>query len=87
MLGIPPTRDAHVGAKLRSAGAIILGKANMDELAMARSSDNSTHRGWSGYGGQVLGAFCENQDPLGSSCGSGVAMSVGLAVAALGTEV
>jgi hypothetical protein len=43
--------------------------------------------GWSGYGGQVLGAYCESQDPFGSSSGSGVAVSVGLALGALGTEV
>jgi amidase len=76
-----------MAAKLRAAGAILLGKSGMSEWAAYRSSSNATSMGWSGYGGQVLGAYCENQDPFGSSSGSGVAVSVGLVMGALGTEV
>ena len=47
---------------------------------------NSTN-GWSAYGGQVYAAYYPQQDPSGSSSGSGVASSIGLALAALGTEV
>lgn len=86
MLGLPPPRDATVVAKLRAAGAIIIGKTNLEEWAGARYSDTRVN-GWSGYGGQVVGAYAKYHDPLGSSSGSGVAVSIGLAMAALGTEV
>lgn len=48
-------------------------------------SDNSSN-GWSAYGGQTYGAYYPGQDPSGSSSGSGVASSLGLALAALGSE-
>lgn len=64
---------------------IILGKSNMSQWANFRSL-NSTN-GWSAYGGQGYGAYYPHQDPTGSSSGSGVATSIGLALAALGTEV
>jgi amidase len=76
-----------MAARLSAAGAVLLGKTAMSEWAAYRSSTNTTSMGWSGYGGQVLGAYCESQDPFGSSSGSGVAVSVGLALGALGTEV
>jgi len=57
--------------KLRAAGAIILGKTNLSEWANFRSY-NSTN-GWSPLGGQVYGPYFPNQDPWGSSSGSGVA--------------
>ena len=43
--------------------------------------------GWSAYGGQTYAAYYPLQDPSGSSSGSGVASSIGLALACLGTEV
>ena len=73
--------------RLRRAGAIILGKTNLSEWAGFRSSFNTSNNGWSGYGGQTIGAYRPNQDPSGSSSGSAVAASIGLAAAALGTEV
>lgn len=85
LLGAKVPRDAGVAAKLRAAGAIILGKANLSQWANFRSN-NSTN-GWSAYGGQTQGAYFPEQDPSGSSSGSGVASSLGLALAALGTEV
>ena len=78
-------RDATVAAKLRAAGAILLGKANLSQWANFRSFNSTS--GWSAYGGQVTGAYYPLMDPSGSSSGSGVASSIGLAVAALGTEV
>lgn len=78
-------RDSTIAAKLRAAGVIILGKSNLSQWANFRSA-NSTN-GWSAYGGQVFGAYYPQQDPGGSSSGSGVASSIGLALATLGTEV
>ena len=85
LLGATLPRDSGVAAKLRAAGAIILGKTNLSQWANFRS-DNSTN-GWSAYGGQTYGAYYYHQDPSGSSSGSGVGTSIGLALAALGTEV
>jgi len=58
----------------------------MGEWAQMRSRKSSSSAGWSAYGGQVLGAYYPQQDPGGSSSGSAVAPSVGLALGALGTE-
>lgn len=72
-------------AKLREAGMIVLGMAGLSQWAFFRSG-NSTN-GWSAYGGQVFAAYHPQQDPSGSSSGSGVSADLGLAFAALGTEV
>ena len=77
-------RDSTIASKLRAAGVIILGKTSMSEWANFRSSNSSN--GWSAIGGQVLGAYYPNMDPSGSSSGSGVASSLGLALASIGTE-
>jgi amidase len=71
--------------KLREAGAIILGKTNLSQWANYRSSESSN--GWSAQGGQVYAAYYPKQDPSGSSSGSGVSSSLGLALGCLGTEV
>lgn len=84
LLGATVPRDSFMAAQLRRAGAIILGKTNLSQWANFRSFNTSN--GWSAYGGQTLGAYVPNQDPSGSSSGSGVASSLGLALAALGTE-
>ncbi|PHH68917.1 hypothetical protein CDD82_189 [Ophiocordyceps australis] len=84
LLGATVPRDATVASKLRKAGAIILGKANLSQWANFRSQ-NPTN-GWSAHGGQVYGAYHDKQDPSGSSSGSGVAADLGLAAAALGSE-
>lgn len=73
-----------MAAKLRKAGAVILGKTNLSQWANFRS-DNSSN-GWSAYGGQTYAAYYPGQDPSGSSSGSGVASSLGLALGSLGTE-
>ena len=85
-MGARVSEGATVVSRLRKAGAVILGKANLSEWAGARSSFN-TSQGWSGYGGQTVGAYLPDQNPSGSSSGSAVAVSIGLAAAALGTEV
>lgn len=77
--------DSGVAAKLRQAGVVITGKTGLSEWANFRS--DNTSNGWSARGGQVFGAYYPQQDPSGSSSGSGVASALGLAFAALGTEV
>lgn len=84
LLGAKVPRDSSVVARLRAAGLILLGKANMSQWANFRSSNSSD--GWSSHGGQVIGAYCPNMSPGGSSSGSGVSTSIGLAFASLGTE-
>lgn len=84
LAGAKVAEDSTVAAKLRKAGAVILGKANLSQWANCRSSNSSN--GWSAYGGLTEGAYYPQQDPSGSSSGSGVAASLGLAFAALGTE-
>lgn len=77
-------RDAPVVARLRAAGAIILGKTNLSEWANIRSS--SSMSGWSAVGGQVRNPYALDRTPCGSSSGSGAAVAASLAAGALGTE-
>ena len=77
-------RDAFIVKRLRAAGAIIIGKANLSEWANFRSIPSSS--GWSGIGGQTNMAYVLDRNPCGSSSGSGVVASADLAVAAVGTE-
>ncbi|KAF8824007.1 hypothetical protein HHX47_DHR9000428 [Lentinula edodes] len=83
LLGSIVPDDAGVVKKLREAGAIILGKANLSEFAEFRGNLPS---GWSGRGGQTTNAYFPSADPCGSSSGSGVTTSIGLTTVALGTE-
>ncbi|KAF8558677.1 amidase signature enzyme [Imleria badia] len=83
LLGSEVAGDAPVAAKLRAAGAIFLGKANMSEWANFRGV---VPNGFSGRGGQTLSPYYPNGDASGSSSGSGVAMAIGLAAASLGSE-
>jgi amidase len=82
--GAKVPEDSTMAAKLRKAGAIILGKTNLSQWANYRSFNTSN--GWSAHGGQTEAAYYPKQDPSGSSSGSGVASSLGLALACLGTE-
>lgn len=84
LVGAQVPEDSTVAAKLRKAGAVILGKTNLSQWANCRSANSSN--GWSAHGGQTEGAYYPRQDPSGSSSGSGVASSLGLALACLGTE-
>ena len=78
----PP--DAFIAARLKAAGAIIIGKANLSEWANFRSGPSSS--GWSGIGGQTNMPYVLDRNPCGSSSGSGVVAAADLAVAAVGTE-
>lgn len=84
LYGAKVPRDSTLASKLRAAGVVILGKANLSQWANFRSH-NSTN-GWSAYGGQTFGVYYPEQDPSGSSSGSGVVSAIGLAFAALGSE-
>jgi amidase len=77
-------RDAPIVARLRAAGAVILGKANLSEWANIRSSHSIS--GWSGIGGLTKNPYVLDRGPCGSSAGSAVAVSASLAAAAVGTE-
>ena len=79
LAGTYPAHDAMVIRRLREAGAIILLKANMDELALGS-------QGLSSLGGQTLNPYDLKRNPGGSSGGTGVAVSVGFATVGLGTE-
>ncbi|WP_432533753.1 amidase [Kineococcus arenarius] len=83
MLGTRPD-DATLTAKLRAAGAIVLGKANLSEWANFRG-DGSTS-GWSGVGGQTGNPYVLDRNPCGSSAGSAAAVAASLAQVAIGTE-
>jgi amidase len=76
--------DATIVAKLRSAGAVILGKTNMSEWANFRSTSSTS--GWSSVGGQTRNAYVLDRNPCGSSSGSAVAVAARLAPLAVGTE-
>ncbi len=76
--------DAFIAAKLKAAGAIIIGKANLSEWANFRSGPSSS--GWSGIGGQTNMPYVLDRNPCGSSSGSGVVAAADLAVATVGTE-
>jgi amidase len=80
----PAPDDAFVVKKLRSAGAIILGKTNLSEWANFRSTRSSS--GWSGRGGQTRNPYVLDRSPCGSSSGSGAAVSANFAALAIGTE-
>jgi amidase len=76
--------DAFIAQRLKAAGAIIIGKANLSEWANFRSGPSSS--GWSGIGGQTNMPYVLDRNPCGSSSGSGVVAAADLAVAAVGTE-
>jgi amidase len=77
-------RDAFLVARLRAAGAVVLGKTNLSEWANARSTRSSS--GWSSRGGQTRNPYALDRNPCGSSSGSGVAVAADLAAGAVGTE-
>jgi amidase len=79
-----PARDATVAARLRAAGCILFGKANMSEWANFRSTHSSS--GWSARGGQALNPYVLDRSPCGSSSGSATAVAAGFVPASLGTE-
>jgi amidase len=74
-----PPQDATMIAKLRAAGAIFLGKTNMDEYAPASIARSA-------LGGQTCNPYDTKRVPGGSSAGSGAAVAANLAICALGTD-
>ena len=77
-------RDAPIVARLRGAGAVILGKTNLSEWANIRSSNSTS--GWSAVGGQTHNPHAFDRNPCGSSSGSAAAVAAGMVDAAVGTE-
>lgn len=84
LVGTPALRDATVAARLRDAGAVLLGKANLSEWANFRSSHSSS--GWSARGQQCRNPYVLDRSPCGSSSGSAAAVSANFCAVALGTE-
>jgi len=84
LLGVRPPRDGTVAARLRAAGAVILGKTNLSEWANYRSTRSVS--GWSGRGGQTRNPHALDRNPSGSSSGSAVGAASGTCAAAIGTE-
>jgi amidase len=76
--------DAPLVARLRAAGAIVLGKSNLSEWANFRSTHASS--GWSGMGGQTRNSYARDRNPSGSSAGSAVASALSFCAGAIGTE-
>ena len=83
LLGAEPS-DAFLTRRLREAGAVILGKANLSEWANFRSPFSSS--GWSTVGGQAVNPHGTGRNPSGSSSGSAVAVAAGLAPVSVGSE-
>ena len=83
LVGAKPPADAAVAARLRAAGAVLLGKANLSEWANFRS--NSSSSGWSARGGQCKNPYVLDRSPCGSS--SGTAAAIAANFAALGVEL
>lgn len=84
LAGSHPIHDSWVAKKLRAAGAIILGKANLSEWANFRCSYSSS--GWSGVGGQTNNPYILDRNPCGSSSGPGAGVSANFALFGIGTE-
>lgn len=82
LLGSIVRRDAGVVARLRRAGAVILGKANPSEWSNFRPVAS----GWSARGGQTLNPYVLSVTPCGSSAGPGVAAAANMAAVTLGSE-
>lgn len=79
-----PDRDADLVVALREAGAVVLGKTNLTELANFLTE--GMPGGYSSLGGQVLNPYDLSISPSGSSSGSGAAAALGLATVTVGTE-
>ena len=76
--------DAPLVARLRRAGAIVVGKTNLSEWANFRSSNSIS--GWSAVGGQTRNPHALDRNACGSSSGSAAAVAAGMVRVAIGTE-
>jgi amidase len=93
LVGARVAEDSAVAHRLRRAGAVILGKANLSEWANFRGFppqdfpfETNFLNGWSARGGFTLDPYILSFDPCGSSSGSAVGPAANLAAAAIGTE-
>src|SRR2546426_1895952 len=84
LVGTAPAQDATVAARLRAAGAVILGKTTPSERANLRSFFSTS--GWSGRGGQCNNPYAIDRNPCGSSSGSGAAAAANFTAVSIGTE-
>jgi amidase len=84
LVGSKPLQDSYVAQKLRSAGAVILGKTNLSEWANIRSSHSTS--GWSGRGGLTKNPYALDRNACGSSSGTGAGISANLCAVGIGTE-
>jgi len=82
--GFKAESDAFIVARLREAGAVLLGKTNLSEWANIRSTNSSS--GWSGRGGQVRNPYMLDRTPCGSSSGTAAAVAANLCAIGIGTE-
>jgi amidase len=82
--GSIPAKDSFVAARLREAGAVILGKTNLSEWANFRSTRSSS--GWSARGGQAKNPYALDRNPSGSSSGTGGAVAANYGAVGLGSE-
>jgi amidase len=82
--GSHAAQDAFLVSRLREAGVVLLGKANLSEWANFRSTRSVS--GWSSRGGQTRNPYALDRTPCGSSSGSAVAVAANLCAAAIGTE-
>jgi amidase len=78
------SEDAPMAARLRAAGCIVIGKANLTEWANFRSTRSVS--GWSGVGGQTLCPYNLRRNPSGSSAGPAAGTTANLCAAAIGSE-
>ena len=84
LVGSRVRRDAPIVARLRDAGAVVLGKANLSEWANFRGF--APFNGWSARGGFTRNPYVLDLDPCGSSSGSATVVAANLATLAVGTE-
>jgi len=84
MAGSKPLKDAPIVTRMREAGMVIMGKANLSEWANFRSTRSSS--GWSSQGRQTRNPYALDRSPCGSSSGSGAAVSSNFCSIAVGTE-
>ncbi len=85
LTGLPhPDRDAPLVRRMKAAGMVVVGKANLSEWANIR--DEQSTSGWSAYGGLTRNPYALNRSAGGSSSGSGAGVAAGITDLAVGTE-